>query len=307
MKTKKEILEESLLLKEDWIENALMIAGFVPIIGEVADVILILRYCYKKEYLYAGLMLIALIPTVGDFIAKPMIRLLKGSGGVGKLALKNTDEMVKFANSNPVFKKQYLKLGEELNNPMIKKTIDGVSGVSTRLGSELQQSITQHKSVISKLLSRPIGVSKSIGKEVAAGGKVSTGIKNFFQGEKLAKYVAKKGMEPQTWLSKWYNVVYKGRMGRKNFVKNLIISSNVLNMLGLPSMESFEDKFESDENFRTQLSNNSEFSSIVNQTTSQEDLASIEGLGSKKSDVGGGMMGGKMGLSFIKMLARNID
>ena len=123
----------------------------------------------------------------------------------------------------------------------------------------------------------------------------------------MAKYVAKKGIEPQTWLSKWYNVVYKGRMGRKNFVKNLIISSNVLNMLGLPSMESFEDKFESDENFRTQLSNNSEFSSIVNQTTSQEDLASIEGLGSKKSDVGGGMMGGKMGLAFIKMLARNID
>jgi hypothetical protein len=145
-------------------------------------------------------------------------------GAVGKLALKNTDEMVKFANSNPAFKKQYLKLGEELNNPMIKKTIDGVSGVSTRLGSELQQSITQHKSVISKLLSRPIGVSKSIGKEVAAGGKVSTGIKNFFQGEKLAKYVTKKGMEPQTWLSKWYNVVYKGRMGRKNFVKNLILS-----------------------------------------------------------------------------------
>ena len=70
-----------------------MIAGFVPIIGEVAYVILIIRYCYKKEYLYAGLMLIALIPTVGDFIAKPMIRLLKGSGGVGKLALKNTDEM----------------------------------------------------------------------------------------------------------------------------------------------------------------------------------------------------------------------
>jgi hypothetical protein len=96
-------------------------------------------------------------------------------------------------------------------------------------------------------------------------------------------------------------------MGRKNFVKNLIISSNLLNMLGLPSMESFEEKFESDENFRNQLSNNSEFSSIVNQTTSQEDLSSIEGLGFKKSDTGGGLMGGKMGLAFIKMLARNID
>jgi len=108
MKTKKQILEETQLLNEDWIENVLMVAGFVPVIGEVADIILILRYCYKKEYLYAGLMLIALIPTVGDFIAKPLIRLLKGAGGVGKVALKNTDEMVKFANSNPSFKKQYL-------------------------------------------------------------------------------------------------------------------------------------------------------------------------------------------------------
>ncbi len=76
--TKKEILENKKVLKEDTLENILMIAGFVPVIGEIADIILIIRYIYKKEYLYAALMLVALIPTVGDFIVKPFIRVLKG-------------------------------------------------------------------------------------------------------------------------------------------------------------------------------------------------------------------------------------
>jgi len=304
MKTKKQILEESQLLNEDWIENVLMVAGFVPVIGEVADVILILRYCYKKEYLYAGLMLIALIPTVGDFIAKPLIRLLKGAGGAGKIALKNTDEMVKFANSNPEFKKQYLKLGKELDNPMVKKTIDGVSGVSTRLGSELQKSVTQHKTVLGKLLNRPVGIVKSVGKEVSAGGKFSTGFKKFFRDEKLAQYVAKKGMEPQTWLSKWYNVVYKGRLSRRNFVKNFILSNKVLDMLGLPSFEAFEDKMENDADFRTQMANNPNFSNMVNQTTTPQDIESIEGSEESESKRSG--IGDKMSLSFIKMLARGI-
>ena len=68
-------LNESLL---SW-ENVLMAAGFVPVIGELADIALIMYYLYKGEKLYAALMLIALIPTVGDFIVKPIIRLFKGS------------------------------------------------------------------------------------------------------------------------------------------------------------------------------------------------------------------------------------
>ena len=71
----KETLNESLLS----FENILMAAGFIPVIGEVADIALICYYLYKGEKLYAALMLIALIPTVGDFIAKPIIRLFKGS------------------------------------------------------------------------------------------------------------------------------------------------------------------------------------------------------------------------------------
>jgi hypothetical protein len=98
--TKKQILENRVLLKEDALENALMVAGFVPVIGEVADIALILLYISRKEYLYAGLMLIALIPFVGDWVAKPFIRLLKGSGAAGRVSLKGSDDMVKFLSTN---------------------------------------------------------------------------------------------------------------------------------------------------------------------------------------------------------------
>jgi len=54
--SKKEILEQKQVLKEDTVENILLAAGFIPVIGEVFDIISIIRYISKKEYLYAGLM-----------------------------------------------------------------------------------------------------------------------------------------------------------------------------------------------------------------------------------------------------------
>ena len=111
-------------------------------------------------------------------------------------------------------------------------------------------------------------------------------------------------MEPQTWLSKWYNVVYKGRLSRRNFVKNFILSNKVLDMLGLPSFEAFEDKMENDADFRTQMANNPNFSNMVNQTTTPQDIESIEGSEESESKRSG--IGDKMSLSFIKMLARGI-
>lgn len=291
------------LLKEDTIETALMVAGFVPVIGEIADIALICVYLYRKEYLFAGLMLIALIPTVGDFIAKPIIRFLKGSGSAGKMALKNSDEMVKFATSNPQFKKQYVKLGEHLNNPLVNKTInqlEKIPGVGQKAASGLRTSVGEHLTAIGKL--RPMKLGSAISKEVAAGGKVSTGIKSFFQGEKLAQYVAKKGMKPSNWLSNWYNVVYKGRQSRRAFVRNFIIANNILDYLGLPSIESFEDKMENDESFRTKISNDPKISDMISQTTTPEDAGQIESTMSKVA-VGAG---GVMGLGLLKMLAKSI-
>jgi hypothetical protein len=311
MKTKREILEESQSLNEDLketllktIETTLMIGGFIPVIGEVFDIVLIVFYCIRGQYLYAGLMFIALIPTVGDFIAKPLIRLLQGAGKSGKLALKNADEMVKFANSNPNFKKQYLKIGEHLNNSQLKQIISQVNKKSSKYGEKLQKSLSEHQSAISRLAARPVGIAKSVGKEVASGGKISTGVKKFFQDEKLSQYIAKKGMKPSNWVSNWWNVTYMGRMGRKNMIKNFILTNNMLNIFGLPSLSAFEDKMENDPNFRTQMANDPNFSNMVNQTTTPQDIESIEGGGENESKRSG--IGDKMSLSFIKMLARGI-
>ena len=75
--TKSEVFEINQDLDESFFENALMIAGFVPVIGEVADTILIIKFLKEKRYIEAGLMLFALIPTVGDFLIKPLLKKTK--------------------------------------------------------------------------------------------------------------------------------------------------------------------------------------------------------------------------------------
>lgn len=304
--TKKQILENKELLKEDAIENVLMVAGFVPFVGEIADIILIIRYIIKKEYLFAGLMLIALIPTVGDFIAKPFIKLLRGAGVAGKTALRSSDDMVKFLSQNPKLQSQYVKIGEHLGNPLINKTINQVEklpGVGSKWGGGMRKSISEHTTVLSKL--KPVRMTKAIGKEVAAGGKLSTSFKTFFRDEALAKYVAKKGMEPKTWLSNWWNVVRKGRKDRRNMVKYFVISNNILDMFGLPNFEAFEEKMSTDGDFREKIANDPKFSQMVSKSVSPEELYSIEGGNtSNTNNGGGGILGGGMSLGLLKTLAQ---
>lgn len=304
--TKKQILENKELLKEDALENILMVAGFVPVIGEVADIILIIRYIMKKEYLYAGLMLIALIPTVGDFIAKPFIRLLKGSGIAGKTALRGSAEMAEFLAKNPKMQAQYVKMGEYLTSPAIGKTIsqvEKVPGMGSKWASGMRQSIAEHTSVLGKL--KPVQMGKAVGKEIAAGGKFSAGYKTFFQDQALAKYVAKKGMEPKTWLSNWWNVVRVGRKDRRNMIKYFVISNNLLDKFGLPNFTAFEEKMSDDAEFREKMANDPQFSKMVAGSVDSNELAQIEGGGSSnKSNDGGGLLGAGMSLGMLKTLAQ---
>ena len=300
--TKKQILENKELLKEDALENILMVAGFVPVIGEVADIILIIRYIMKKEYLFAGLMLIALIPTVGDFIAKPFIRFLRASGVAGKVALKGSDEMVEFLAKNPKMQAQYAKMGQYFTNPAISKTIsqvEKVPGMGSKWANGMRQSIAEHTSVLGKL--KPVQMTKAIGKEVAAGGKLSTGYKTFFRDQALAKYVAKKGMEPKTWLGNWWNVVRRGRKDRRDMVKYFVIANGVLDTFGLPNFAAFEEKMSNDAEFREKMANDPKFSKMVSGSVDSEELAQIEG---KETNDGGGMMQGAMSLGLLKMLAK---
>lgn len=302
--TKKQILENKQLLKEDTIENILMVAGFIPVIGEVFDVISIIRYIYKKEYLYAGLMLIALIPTVGDFIVKPFIRILKGVTGTGKVVLRSADDIVKLAKTNPKVAEQYVKIQQHLNDPKIGqliKQVENVPGFGSKWAKGMRESIDQNKIAVAEIK----GISSlpgTIGKEIMSGGKFSTGFKNFFQEKALARYVEKTGMKPSNWLSNWWNVIRRGRKDRRDIVKKFIIANGILDMFGLPSFEAFEDKFDRDEKFREQLANNPQFSNVVNQSglTSNE-LGMIQGGQPAQQEDGKSLM---MSLTMLKTLAK---
>lgn len=317
---KKDIIENKILLKEDFWETALMGLGFIPVVGELFDFILICRYLYKKEYLWAGLMLIALIPTVGDFIVKPFIRILKGTTETAKLAtvgakvagevpamVKSEQAMVKYLSENPKMAKMYEKIVPHLNSSVVEKTAKQFDKLPGGMGNKLRMSVDNLKSVGQKVMGKQIGLGKSIGKEIAAGGKFSTGLKNFFQGERLTNYLAKNGKEPGNWLSRWYNVVYKARGDRRAMVRNFIGANKILNLFGIPNLDAFEKKFETDADFRKQLGNNPQFSSLVANTTNPADLDAIESGGG--SGVGGSLLKGAegtMGLGLIKMLARTL-
>ena len=292
---KKEILENKQLINENWIENSLMVAGFFPVIGEVADFVLILYYCYKKEWLYAGLMLIALIPTVGDFIAKPLIKIFKNP--VAKTALKSTDDLVKYLKANPKVMEQYMKLGKHLDNKSLKVVIGQLEKVSPTFARKVEQSLVSHKSVFAKLLEKPKGIVHAI----ADTGKIGGGLTKFFREEKLAQYIAKKGEVPSTWLSKWYNITYKGSRAKRQYIRNFIAANNLLSFLGIPNLSDFEKKM-GDPKEVERFANNPKFSEMVNSTTSESDLAKIEGRDEVSSENGG--LNGMFNIGLLKAFAQ---
>lgn len=309
---------EKKLIQEDFAETALMLLGFIPVIGEVADIILIIKYLREGKYLYAGLMLIALIPSVGDLIAKPFIYLLRGSKA-GKLALRSEDDLYKYLVETPAAMKIYKKFGTHINDPRIGKTINKIEK-SKKFGPDvangLRETLNQHAGVLSKIFNKPIDISKSIGREIAKNeggliktitgrGPVSMGIKNYFRGNRLAKYIEKNGKAPSNWLNNWYNIVYLGSIDRKQYVKNFISANNLLAVFGLPSLSAFENKFENDENFRNMLANNEKFTNLVGQTTSPEDLKMIERNTPEIPSLVGSEFGKMMGFGLMKKIAQS--
>lgn len=257
--TEKETINESLL---SW-ENILMVAGFVPVIGEIADIALICYYLYKGEKLYAALMLIALVPTVGDFIAKPIIKLFKGSRE-GVLALKEGGpKLAQYLSKNPKIASQFSSLGKYVNTPSVTKTVDGISKINSGLGATLKQGLKEITS------SGALGGLKAGTKEVVAGGAFKTGLKDYFQGQRLSKYFAKKGVLPETGIKKWWlNVM--ARQDRRNAFRKFISANNLLDYFGIPSLTTFERKLSDDEKFRAKIAEDPRMSDYIAQNYGDE-------------------------------------
>jgi len=298
--TKSEVFEINQDLDESFFENALMIAGFVPVIGEVADTILIIKFLKEKRYIEAGLMLFALIPTVGDFLIKPLLKMGKGVG-----AFKSASTFTKFLSENPVARANYAKASKYFSNPKVDKLIGDVTKVSGKYGSEMNAARNLH-----------VGLSSKIGSVVTKTGEVlNTGIgktmKQSFQRDALQKYMIKTGGKtPTNWLSNWWNVVYKGKMARRNVVKRLLLGSSFLGALGIFNIEDLERKMSNPKDAEA-LMQNPQFAQFVQQTTTPEEMASLQQSQqvAQPQDSGSGIgaaVGSFMGINALKAMARFI-
>ena len=268
-------------LNESWIENSLMVAGFVPVIGELADIALICYYLYKGEKLYAALMLIALIPTVGDFIVKPIIKAFRGTReGVG--ALKGGKSLAEYLSKNPEMAKKFSSLGKYVNEPAVQKTVQGIGKVNNSLGTKLKQGLDTLSTG-----GQAIKGLRAGSKEVMAGGKFKTGLKDYFQGQRLSKYFAKNGVLPEKGIKSWWQNVLASRDRRVAFT-NFIAANNLLDYFGVPSLTTFEEKMSNDAEFRKKLAEDPKTSDYIAQNYEKNDEVTNQqspNLGPSKEEI----------------------
>jgi len=272
--TEREQLNESLLS----LENILMVAGFVPIIGEVADIALICYYLHRGEKLYAALMLIALIPTVGDFIAKPIIRFFKGSTAGSKALAKGGVELTEYLAKHPEAAAKFTSLGKYVNSPAVEKTVEGISKINPGWGSKLTSGLGEITGVGGALGGLKLGTQ-----EVIAGGKFSRGLKDYYQGQRLTKYFAKRGVLPEKGIQKWWlNVQSRG--DRRDAFRKFIATNNLLAAFGIPSLTIFERKLSDDAEFRKKVADDPKMSDYIAQNYEDSSKSSKSSKESEDSD-----------------------
>lgn len=289
-------------INEGFWENALLVAGFIPIIGEVADTILIIKYWKEDRKIEAGLMLLALIPTVGDILVKPFLRIGKAAG-----AFKTASTFTKFIAENPQARAAYAKIGKQMDNPAINKLVAQVGKKTPEGAQALSSAMSYQKGLFSKISSSIKNTSAKVGSTLERG--VGKTMKQTFQDKALQKYLINTGgVAPTNFLSRWWNVVYRGRLDRKNAVRKLIFGSNLLGTLGFPNIESLERAM-SDPRQAEELMKNPEFAQFYNQATTPEEqqaMSQSEPEPEKESGIGNllGGVGSFVGLNVLKSLAR---
>jgi hypothetical protein len=260
-----QVLNESLLS----LENVLMTAGFIPVIGGIADIALICYYLIKGEKLYAALMLIGLIPGVGNWIASPIIKLFKGSRE-GVIAMKQGGvKLTQYLAKNPEAAAKFAKLGKYVKSPAVEKTVQGITKVNSGLGNKLKSGL---KEISGGSAISGIGAGA---KEVMAGGKFGRGLKDYFQGERLTNYYIKHGVVPEQGIKRWWLNVQAGGDRRAAFRK-FIGANNLLAYFGVPSLTTFEQKLSNDAEFREKVANDPKTSDYIAQNYNDSEKTSSE-------------------------------
>ena len=291
------ILEEDVLVEFD-AETILLGLGFIPVIGEVFDTILIIKYFKEHRWIEAFLMMIALIPTVGDAIVKPFLFL-----GKGLKAFTSVGRFSEVLAKSPKFAKMYEKIAPYFRSPSVEKLSEQIIKKEPKLASEIKKAKSFHINAAGKLKA---GGAKTLLKRAPKKG-VGYGSQQLFRNKLLTKYVKKYGKLPEG-LSGWFNVVYKGRTARKAAFRKALMSSHLLGSLGLPNIEAFEDYISTPEGAE-KVMNMPEFQTLYNQTTTPQDeqefLGKISPDASQKEDDGGVLsdLGSVLSIPLMKQIA----
>ena len=298
--TKSEILEivQKEQINENFGETALLAASFIPGIGTFANIALIIKYYKEQRYLESGLMLVAMIPFVGDLMVLPFLKIFKGLKG--GMAINNSAKLMQVLSKNPEAKELFLKIGSKMKGPEVEKIIAKVSAKKPAWGQALRDIQQKQVSLASQVASKKIIPNV-----------VSTGIKAPFKQRALGKYLIKTGgVPPATKLSQWWNVTYKANRMRRNLVTKLIMGSNLLGTLGIGSIKELEAKLSNNED-AAKLMQNPEFAKIYNQSMqgmSPEETQSLENPGFSGGNNEGGLKGlmavGALGVGGLKLLAK---
>jgi hypothetical protein len=302
--TKKQILElkenKDLYLNEGILdtENILLAAGFIPVIGEIADIISIIRYLMRGERLKAALMLVALIPTVGDIFVKPILFAFKGAS---KLLTKGGPELSEYIAKNPQLISKFKNLGQYVSDSRVTQTVSKITNVNKGWGSGLREGLDTLKNLSVKYSGQVGGGLKAGAKSLAAGKSFAGGLKGYFQGQRLSKYFAKNGVLPSNALSRWWQNVLARKDRRLAFSK-FLIGNNLLDKFGIPNINSLDNWMEDEDNLN-KLAEDPATSDFIAQNSSQQDFV---GGQQTASDDGGGVLGGAMNLFMLKYLARFI-
>jgi hypothetical protein len=114
-----------------WYNTLLDVVGFLDPTG-IADLTNSLLYFKQKEYFFCFLSLIAVVPYFGDFVAKPIMGLGKGSRLV-----KGMDEALRLAKSGNVSSASRILQNSTKASPLMNKMVQS----SAKWGSKLKDLI----------------------------------------------------------------------------------------------------------------------------------------------------------------------
>lgn len=302
--TKKQILSE----EDDrswfgrWFENIALVLGFVPVIGEVADIALICYYLYRKEYIYAALTCIALIPTVGDIIAFPIIKVLRGLKGTSKISLKSADDLAKVIPMDKM--KQVRNLAK---HPKVIETATQLSTMKNPLISRLGKKLS---SVLQDLGGYGTAIAKNV-MNPKISKPVSTAIKGFSREKSLARWMKKNGKDASQLKGffKFWHSKYLPYRDRRMWVRWFIKTNRLLEWANLPSVEDFIQNLTTSDEFANRFSNHPLSTQLLGNTMSEDEMN--EYMGTDNSEKGGsnfllGLLGTGLGIFALKAIAQKV-